>query len=214
MEEAYSEILLFGDASQVELAQRFARDFATNGTAPLDELLLALRRDLRAELGLSDVPLRAVSAIRIASSGSAQGGPTHFDSAWTSRRREVVGGLTAAAPRALTSDLSEAEKVVDQAPGAAVVTAYQEIGRALRTAIGDDDQATTADPLDLARVAHSRRLISDGSLTAVEGLGIMADLARAEGSGTGLSTGRAHDYLMLANAALYAIRSEVAKSGG
>lgn len=213
LEEAYSEILLFGNTTQIELAQRFAREFTANGSARLDELLLALRRDLRLELGLDDVPLDAVSALRVDSLTPTSNALTHFDSAWTSNQQKVAHSLPPVAPQAIQVDLRESELAVDRAPGAAVMSGYREVGHALRNILGEGDDINTADPLDLARVAHTRGLISDGSLTAVEGLGIMADLTHAKGSGTGLSPDRARDYLVLASATIFAIQAEARDSG-
>jgi hypothetical protein len=58
METAIADIQLFGSRRQVELVQEFARDIAETGGASIDALLIALRADLREELGLVDVPAR------------------------------------------------------------------------------------------------------------------------------------------------------------
>ena len=55
LESAIADIQLLGTPKQVEMAKRFAIDFAQNRTASLDELLFDLRATLRAELDLEIV---------------------------------------------------------------------------------------------------------------------------------------------------------------
>jgi hypothetical protein len=55
LESAIADIQLFGTPNQVEMAQRFADEFAESRTASLDELLFGLRDTLRAELQLEKV---------------------------------------------------------------------------------------------------------------------------------------------------------------
>ena len=64
LESAVADIQLFGTANQVRLARGFATSFAQAGKASLDELLEELRRDLRAELQLDEVP-RAMKFLRV-----------------------------------------------------------------------------------------------------------------------------------------------------
>jgi len=45
LERAIADIQLFGSRRQIELAQKFAEDFAKTGNATLDELLEDLRQD-------------------------------------------------------------------------------------------------------------------------------------------------------------------------
>lgn len=63
LESALADIQLFGSASQVKLAQEFARQFAERREATFDDLLQDLRRDLRGELSLEEVP-RGILHIR------------------------------------------------------------------------------------------------------------------------------------------------------
>lgn len=58
MESAIADIQLFGTPRQVQLVQDFALQIAETGGASIDDLLVSLRADLRAELGLTDVPAR------------------------------------------------------------------------------------------------------------------------------------------------------------
>lgn len=55
LESAIADIQLFGTPKQVEMAKRFADEFAKNRSASLDELLFDLRETLRAELQLEPV---------------------------------------------------------------------------------------------------------------------------------------------------------------
>ena len=58
LEQAISDIQLFGTPEQVRLAQRFGEDLGKNQAAELDSLLTALRNNLRRELGMDPVPGR------------------------------------------------------------------------------------------------------------------------------------------------------------
>lgn len=55
LENAISDIQLFGSKEQVDLAKSFSRDFAEKKSGALDALLFNLRNDLRRELGLVEV---------------------------------------------------------------------------------------------------------------------------------------------------------------
>jgi hypothetical protein len=50
LQQAIADIQLFGTPEQIRLAQQFARDLGTKQAADLDELFIALRDNLRAEL--------------------------------------------------------------------------------------------------------------------------------------------------------------------
>jgi len=58
LEQAISDIQLFGTPEQVQLAQRFGEDLGKNQAAELDSLLTELRYSLRRELGMDPVPGR------------------------------------------------------------------------------------------------------------------------------------------------------------
>jgi len=55
LESAISDIQLFGNKKQVDLAEKFAFDIANNSYASTDELLINMRAELRKELGLEKV---------------------------------------------------------------------------------------------------------------------------------------------------------------
>ncbi|MCZ6490613.1 MAG: hypothetical protein O7A06_08790, partial [Acidobacteria bacterium] len=56
LESTIADIQLFGSSKQCRLAQEFASTFTAEGCASLDDLLAALRQDLRAELSLDPTP--------------------------------------------------------------------------------------------------------------------------------------------------------------
>lgn len=60
LEQAISDIQLFGTPEQVRLAQRFGEDLGKNQEAELNSLLTELRNSLRKELGLKAVPSRVL----------------------------------------------------------------------------------------------------------------------------------------------------------
>ena len=51
MESAIADIQLFGSQSQIELVEKFTKDYEEIKQASLDPLLNSLRKDLRKELG-------------------------------------------------------------------------------------------------------------------------------------------------------------------
>lgn len=56
LESAVADLQLFGTQAQVAKTIQFVKEFAATGEAPLNELLLELRRDLRQELRLDPAP--------------------------------------------------------------------------------------------------------------------------------------------------------------
>jgi len=70
MEAALSDILLFGSATQVDMAAECARALVNGDVPPLEPLVTDLRRDLRMQLGLA--PLDA--ALELPAPGPSRGG--------------------------------------------------------------------------------------------------------------------------------------------
>jgi hypothetical protein len=56
VESAIADIQLFGTLQQIQLAIKFADELSQKRVASLDELLIHLRKDLRAELQLEKTP--------------------------------------------------------------------------------------------------------------------------------------------------------------
>ena len=65
LEIAIADVQLLGSPEQVQLAQQFASEFVGLGHASLDQLLEALRQELRKELFLSPSPAEGVKFLRI-----------------------------------------------------------------------------------------------------------------------------------------------------
>ena len=60
LEQAVADIQLFGTPEQVKLVQEFATDLGTKQSAEMNVLLIALRDNLRSELGAKPVSDRVV----------------------------------------------------------------------------------------------------------------------------------------------------------
>ena len=101
--------------------------------------------------------------------------------------------------------------LVDTAsPIAAVEASYQQVGRALVDMIekSEPGSATGLNVAQLARAAHARGLISTANLDAVEGLGVMHTMAVLDANGEHLEPAKAREYVALAQAVLYALRTQ------
>jgi hypothetical protein len=112
---------------------------------------------------------------------------------------------------ALADSLSEElSRLAEIAPGAAVVAAYHRIedrlAEMLDSASPGERSYSVLGGRALARMARQRGLINDETLAAIEGLSMLRDLT-AHASGD-IGVDRARDYLALADAVLYALRSK------
>ena len=118
--------------------------------------------------------------------------------------------LAAAEVPALAVTLrEELARLAEVSPEAAVSAAYARVEARLVEVL-DSAGAPSASAVGgraLARLARSHELISDETLTAVEGLSVLRDLA-AHGPGSTIGVERARDYLALADAVLYALRAK------
>lgn len=86
------------------------------------------------------------------------------------------------------------------------MAAWVEVEKALRERAGDIGvRNPSIAGMMLARLVHERGQISDASLQAIEGLATLRNLA-ANGRGD-IDSEKAIDYLSLADATLYAIRT-------
>lgn len=98
-------------------------------------------------------------------------------------------------------------------PRGAILGAYEAVRAALRAglveaglAIEDGD----LDALDLAREAESRGIVPPAVTDAVLGLNVLHNLAKHAPSRE-MSTTRAHEYLAMADGALYAFSAALSK---
>jgi hypothetical protein len=103
----------------------------------------------------------------------------------------------------------ELARLAEVSPPAAVSAAYARIEARLVEVL-DSAGAPSASAVGgraLALLARRHELISDETLTAVEGLSVLRDLT-AHGVGDTIGAERARDYLALADAVLYALRAK------
>jgi hypothetical protein len=117
---------------------------------------------------------------------------------------------TDASPGSLTERFA---KMAEDEPDAAIMAAWTEIAKAIRDRMGGlGIRQPTIAGMMLVRIAHERGEISDATLQAVEGLSVLRNLA-ARGRGGEVDREKALDYLTLADATLYAIRTWHPKAG-
>jgi hypothetical protein len=103
----------------------------------------------------------------------------------------------------------ELARLVEISPEAAISAAYGRIEARLVEMLdsGGAPSFSAVGGRALARLARRRDLISDETLTAVEGLSVLRNLAAHSPTDT-IGAERARDYLALADAVLYALRAK------
>jgi hypothetical protein len=148
-------------------------------------------------------------------------GPTGVEAEWELQSERILKSLpegevaqakdvsSQAQPEAVGSF---AQAMLDLArsasPIAAIVACEQQVGERLR-AILTDAGVTGIPPLNvsgLAHLAHKKGLINDATLNAIDGLVVMHSLALLEDGGRSLDLTKAHEYIGLTEAVLYALR--------
>jgi hypothetical protein len=121
-----------------------------------------------------------------------------------SRSPELARAATQVPEGSLTEDLA---RLTEVSPRSAVLEAYARIEAQLIALLGGTDmEHLKAGGRALARRARDHGLISDETLTAVEGLSVLRNLA-AHSPTDEIGAERARDFLALADAVLYALRS-------
>jgi hypothetical protein len=110
-------------------------------------------------------------------------------------------------PALATSLSAELARLAESSPQAAVMAAYRRIEARLTEMLKSAGVNVMLDGPALARMAREDGLISDETLAAVEGLSVLRDLT-AHSPGGDIGVDRARDYLALADAVLYALRSK------
>ena len=117
--------------------------------------------------------------------------------------------LAAAKSQALTPSLAEElARLAEVSPRSAVLEAYARIEARLIALLASAGVGYGAfRPSALARVARDDGLISDETLTAMEGLSVLRDLA-AHNPADDIGVERARDYLALADAVLFALKAK------
>lgn len=137
-----------------------------------------------------------------------------WDRETTVIRKELLTGELAPPQRppkaeGLPAELSE---LAELSPSAAVLEAYSRIESELRHKLKEADAPevlSRAGGRQLARAVFARGHISKATLSAVEGLSVMRNLAAHGEANERLDKQRALEYLDLADAVLYALRSEL-----
>jgi hypothetical protein len=135
-----------------------------------------------------------------------------FDQVSAEVRQELSRSpeLVAAEPQVLPSSLSEElARLAEVSPRSAVLEAFARIEARLVALLdsGDVESYRTVGGRALARLARDQELISDETLTAVEGLAVLRNLA-AHSPTDEIGADRARDYLALADAVLFALRAK------
>ena len=121
--------------------------------------------------------------------------------------------LAQASVPALADSLSEKlTPLAEIAPSTAVMAAYMRIEDRLAEMLDSPDvpSHSVLGGRGLARMARQRGLISEETLAAIEGVSVLRDLTVH--SGGDIDVDRARDYLALADAVLYALRSKPSSS--
>jgi len=134
-----------------------------------------------------------------------------FDQLQAEVREELARSLELAEAQvpALTASLrEELARLAEASPQAAVMAAYQRIEARLAEMLASAGvpPSSAMGGRALARLARKHDLISDETLAAIEGLSVLRDLTAHVGGD--ISADRARDYLTLADAVLYALRSK------
>jgi hypothetical protein len=197
LEEAIADIILLGNARQVDLANGFTQAFAADGHADTSSLLESLRTDLRKELLLGDAA-RRTTWLRVESGRQ-----------WAEETARVRAGLASELPP--TSAPARVPGAPNENAGEGnlhlqvIIRAFSELERALINHL--PDLAETDCPLNRA---VDERLVSRGTAQAIEGLTIMRDLALQ--APERLSATDADEFTTLVKATSYAIRTEGRRS--
>jgi hypothetical protein len=121
-----------------------------------------------------------------------------------SRSPELAGAALQVSRASLAEELA---RLTEVSPRSAVLEAYARIEAQLIALLGGADvEYRTVRGAALASKARAQELISDETLVAVEGLSILRSLA-AHSPSDEIGTERARDYLALADAVLFALRT-------
>jgi hypothetical protein len=196
LESAVADVVLLGSERQVELANNFSRAFAKEGHADSAALLEALRSDLRKELLLGAAGART-TWLRIESGMQW--------AAESARVRAAVATQTLG-PRVADEERRSGDLVPAASidPLHAIQVAYESVESAL---VSRHPELVISSQKDtLAAEVAERRLVSQASAQALEGLTIMRELAI--GAPQRLSSGDVEEFVTLAKALAYAIRTE------
>jgi hypothetical protein len=99
----------------------------------------------------------------------------------------------------------ELARLVEVSPRAAVMEAFARIESEMVTLLDGDSETVRVGGTRLARMAHEQGRISDETLKAIEGMAVLRNLA-AHGRSGEIDTTRALEFVVLADAVLFALR--------
>lgn len=108
------------------------------------------------------------------------------------------------------------DELVELSPTAAIVEAFGQVERALRSVLEESDAEIQDQRWNVHRLADAsleRGLISAETHDAIQGLSILRNLA-AHGDQDDVSPQRAHEFVALAQGVIYAISSNARHSSG
>ncbi len=123
----------------------------------------------------------------------------------------IASGETPPSPQ-LDAELERIAGLVDQTPVVAVRQAFGLVERRLRV-IADASGTTVPAEMSgaaLAAMLQQMGLISEANLDAVRGLATLVNLASRDTAGTSITVERARDFMVLAQAVLYALSRPLA----
>jgi len=171
-------------------------EFIASIAWPLTALVIAL---------LFRAPL--TEALR-SGSGALSAGPFRIE--WKKRAAEIEADL-GLSPSISKGEIGGAagrlDEIAEDSPIGAVVEAFGQIERTLRSLLEKHDVEDFDQPWSvrrLAEIALERQLITSETKDAIEGLSVMRNLA-VHGGQEDLSPQRAHEFVALAQGVLYAI---------
>jgi hypothetical protein len=135
-----------------------------------------------------------------------------FDQELAEVRQELRQSPELAAAEVPAKDASLSEelaRLAEVSPRAAVLEAFARIETRLVEVIEEAgaQPASAVGGQALARLAHRQGLISDETLSAVDGLSVLRNLA-AHNPNDDIGVSRARDYIALADAVLFALRAK------
>jgi hypothetical protein len=194
IESAISDVQLFGTPRQVELADRFAREFATTSSADSTPVLEELRTALRAELLLEKIPPRSVW-LRITHEGQWAEEEARIRAHVSIPRRDEEG-TGRADPELAGLAMSD--------PSRAILQAYAGVEQQLRVRLPADAELGSAG--DFVNVALANKLISTATAEALEGLLVMRNLV-IHGNKR-VEEKEARDFLALVEGVRYAMKQD------
>lgn len=124
---------------------------------------------------------------------------------------EIAPAETASSPH-LDGELRRIADLVEQTPVVAVRQAFGLIEQRLRAIadIGDIAAPSETSGLPLAITLHQAGRISQANLDAVRGLATLVNLSARDVTGTSITVDRARDFMVLAQAVLYALSRPLA----